>query len=195
MRRLLALTLLTVVTSTAATAQQKIETPPKPQSIVWEPNHPAWDQVLIDGVWFRTACDADGIGVEAAFQRCAQDALAAEATHQEALEENKGWLSKTALGDHLPETYAKAITQLQIAVKEDGVKFAKENPQFFRGHMLNQGTKQTTKWFAINLRLGVWELTVEKPLFGETDFPSKVTISKVGIVARYDTPATSETTQ
>lgn len=66
MRRLLALTLLTFATSTVATAQQKIETPPKPQSIVWEPNHPGWDQVLIDGVWFRTVYDADGIGVEAA---------------------------------------------------------------------------------------------------------------------------------
>jgi hypothetical protein len=64
MRRLLALTLLTVVAS--ATAQQKIETLPKPQSIVWEPEHPGWDQVLIDGVWFRTVYDADGIGVEAA---------------------------------------------------------------------------------------------------------------------------------
>ena len=65
MRRLLALTLLTVVTSTVATAQQKIETPPKPQSIVWEPNHPGWDQVLTDVCLVPDCLRCGWIGVDA----------------------------------------------------------------------------------------------------------------------------------
>src|SRR5258708_10125578 len=31
--------------------------PARGQSIVWEPNHPGWDQMLVDGVWFRTVYD------------------------------------------------------------------------------------------------------------------------------------------
>jgi hypothetical protein len=52
--------------SQGGSAQTKIDSQPERQSIVWEPNHPGWDQVLVDGVWFRTVYDADGIGVEAA---------------------------------------------------------------------------------------------------------------------------------
>jgi hypothetical protein len=52
--------------SQGASDQTKIDSKAERQSIVWEPNHPGWDQVLVDGVWFRTVYDADGIGVEAA---------------------------------------------------------------------------------------------------------------------------------
>ena len=68
MRRLLALTLLTLLSASTTGAQQKSEPGPTPdrRSLIWQPNHPGWDQVLVDGVWFRTVYDADGIGVQAA---------------------------------------------------------------------------------------------------------------------------------
>jgi hypothetical protein len=56
----------------SATSPQTASTPAKAQtqaelrSIVWRPNHPGWVETLIDGVWFRTVYDVDGIGVEAA---------------------------------------------------------------------------------------------------------------------------------
>lgn len=69
MRRLLVLSLLTVLIATLTGAQQKTDSQPERQSIVWKPDHPGSDQVLVDGVWFRTVYDADGIGVEAAVGR------------------------------------------------------------------------------------------------------------------------------
>jgi hypothetical protein len=56
--------LLSVVATICCLAQQPSE-PPKLQNIVWQPNHPGWDEILVDGHWFRTVYDEDGVGVKA----------------------------------------------------------------------------------------------------------------------------------
>lgn len=38
---------------------------PNIPTVVWLPDHPGWDQVLVDGVWYRTAYDSSGIGIQA----------------------------------------------------------------------------------------------------------------------------------
>lgn len=73
-RRVLAL--LTLLFAPITGAQQTTQPMSTSESIVWQPNHPGWDQVLIDGVWFRTVYAADGIGVQAAVGRVGRYAAA-----------------------------------------------------------------------------------------------------------------------
>lgn len=114
------------------------------------------------------------------------------AAHQQLLDENKGWMSKVGLGKELPDTYKLAVVSLMDSILANGVVGTPENPASYRGYTLNNKTHQQAKWIAINVKPGVWEISVNKPIYGETDFPVKITVSKTGVVARFDTPEPSK---
>ena len=105
------------------------------------------------------------------------------ALHQQILDENKGWMTKAGLGKELPPTYQAAVASLMDSIIANGQAGTPENPAQYKGFLMNGKLKTT--YLATNVKPGVWEISVEKPIYGEKDFPKSIVISKVGVIAKF----------
>lgn len=72
------------------------------------------------------------------------------------------------------------------SIQANGIEGTPENPARYDGQLMNH--KKLAKFTAINIKPGVGEISVDRPIYGETDFPVKITVSKVGVVAQFNTP-------
>jgi hypothetical protein len=127
-------------------------------------------------------CDAQGDAKGAASR--SQTAKCSKAATQDArslmAEENKVWASDTSLPQVFSRTLAEAVQSLQDWVATTAIKGTPGNPAMVWGHMFNRDTGEETQSTAINVRPGVWQLHVEKAIYGETSLPDKIVISNVG---------------